>query len=243
MRDHDIDMWIHGTRQGNPDPLEFEFGRTGGFIIFTDVGDRIERAVFGEVFGGEGSIENIDVRGSTEISRALTGYNPWDVDPSVYDELREYVESHNPERIGVNYSDWLAVADGISYTQFQKLEQILGPELSSRVVSAEHLITDFRSRRLSLEVAVQAITLELARQGAIAQLEGVVPGRTKLRALRGASVLYSATAEGKAAPGAVLAVRHVVFGETPVVAQCDRNGRGAWGVRQIIIKGCSCSCL
>ena len=47
MRDHDIDMWIHGTRQGNPDPLEYEFGRTGGFIIFTDVGDRIERAVFG----------------------------------------------------------------------------------------------------------------------------------------------------------------------------------------------------
>ena len=201
MRDHDIDMWIHGTRQGNPDPLEYEFGRTGGFIIFTDVGDRIERAIFGEVFGGQGAIENIDVRGSTEISRALTGYNPGDVDPSVYDELREYVESHNPERIGVNYSDWLAVADGISYTQFQKLEQILGPELSSRVVSAEHLITDFRSRRLSLEVAVQAITLELARQGAIAKLKGVVPGRTKLRDLRGASVLYSVTAEGKAAPG------------------------------------------
>lgn len=43
MRDHDIDMWIHGTRQGDPDPLEYELGRTGGFIIFTDVGDRMRR--------------------------------------------------------------------------------------------------------------------------------------------------------------------------------------------------------
>ena len=201
MRDHDIDMWIHGTRQGDPDPLEYELGRTGGFIIFTDVGDRIERAVFGEVFGGQGSIENIDVFGSMEISRALTGYDHGNVDFSVYDELREYVESHDPERIAVNFSDWLAVADSISHTQYQKLERILGPELSSRIVSAELLITDFRSRRLSLEVAIQAITLEAARQGAIAQLQSVVPGRTKLSDLRRASVLYSASAEGKAAPG------------------------------------------
>ena len=201
MRDNNIDMWIHGSRQGNPDPLAYEFGRIGGFIIFTDLGDRVERAVFGEVFGGSGAIEKIDVTGSTEISRALTGYDHGDVDISVYEELREYVESHDPERIAVNFSDWLAVADSISHTQYEKLEQILGSDLSSRIVSAEHLITDFRSRRLSLEVAIQAITLEAARQGAIEQLQGVIPGRTKLSDLRRASVLYSATAEGKAAPG------------------------------------------
>ena len=201
MRDNDIDMWIHGARQGNPDPLAYEFGRIGGFIIFTDLGGRIERAVFGEVFGGDGSIENVDVSGSTEISRALTGYDHGEVGLSAYDELREYVESHDPERIAVNFSDWLAVADSISHTQYEKLEQILGPDLSSRIVSAEYLITDFRSRRLSLEVAIQAITLEAARQGAIAQLESVIPGRTKLSDLDGAYVLYSATAENKAAPG------------------------------------------
>ena len=193
MRDNNVDMWIHAARQGNPDPLAYEFGRIGGFIIFTDLGDRAERAVFGEVFGGGGAIENIDVVGSMAISRALTGYDHGNVDFEVYDELREYVESHNPQTIAVNFSDWLAVADSISYTQYRKLEQILGPELSSRIVSAEHLITDFRSRRLSLEVAIQAITLEAARQAAIAQLESIVPGETKLSDLRRASVLYSAT--------------------------------------------------
>ena len=200
MRDNNVDMWIHAARQGNPDPLAYEFGRIGGFIIFTDLGDRVERAVFGEVFGGGGAIENIDVFGSMEISRALTGYDHGNVDFAVYDELREYVETHDPQTIAVNFSDWLAVADSISHTQFTKLEQILGPELSSRIVSAEHLITDFRSRRLSLEVAIQAITLEAARQAAIAQLESIVPGKTKVGDLRRGSVLYSATAEGKAAP-------------------------------------------
>ena len=204
MRDNNIDMWIHASRQGNPDPLAYEFGRTGGFMIFTDLGDRIERAVFAEVFRGWGAIENIDVRGSTDISRALTGYDYGAVDFKVYDELREYVESHNPKTIAVNFSDWLAVADSISYTQYRKLEQILGPDLSSRIVSAEDLITDFRSRRLSLEVAIQAITLELARQSATRQLESVIPGRTKVGDLRGGSVLYSATAEAQGGTGRFL---------------------------------------
>ena len=63
MRDHDIDMWIHGTRQGNPDPLEYEFGRTGGFIIFTDVGDRIER------FSAKSSADRERSRTSTSVAR------------------------------------------------------------------------------------------------------------------------------------------------------------------------------
>ena len=45
MRDNSVDMWIHAARQGNPDPLAYELGRIGGFIIFTDLGDRVERAV------------------------------------------------------------------------------------------------------------------------------------------------------------------------------------------------------
>ena len=61
MRNNNVDMWIHVTRAGDPDPLEYEFGSTSGYLIFTDVGDRIEKAVFAGYFGGEGGIEDIDV--------------------------------------------------------------------------------------------------------------------------------------------------------------------------------------
>ena len=51
MRDNNVDMWIHVTRAGDPDPLAEQFGSTSGYLIYTDLGDRIERAVFGQQRG------------------------------------------------------------------------------------------------------------------------------------------------------------------------------------------------
>ncbi len=47
MRDNKVDMRIHVTRIGDIDPLAQHFGSTSGYLIFTDLGDRIERAAFG----------------------------------------------------------------------------------------------------------------------------------------------------------------------------------------------------
>ena len=58
MRDNDVDMWIHvGRNNGvfaNPHsgPLALYFGGISGYLIFTDLGDRIERAYFQDSFGG-----------------------------------------------------------------------------------------------------------------------------------------------------------------------------------------------
>ena len=43
MRDNNVDMWIHVTRHGDPDPMAYWFGNTYGYLVFTDLGDRIER--------------------------------------------------------------------------------------------------------------------------------------------------------------------------------------------------------
>jgi len=206
MREHEIDMWIHVTRAGDPDPLQYEFGTTHGYLIFTDVGDHIERAMFGDVFYGSGAVENIDVRGSTELARAITGYDHGDVDLSVYDEIRDYVAAKDPQTIAVNFSEWLAVADGISYTQYQQLVRLLGPELSPRIVSAERVISDFRSRRVALEVAIQAMTLEMARQRMVEMVESIVPGKTTLGEI-GGRIYYSAVSERRRAPMATSWIR------------------------------------
>jgi len=196
MRDNKIDMWIHVARAGNPDPLEYEFGTIDGYLIFTDTGDRIERAMFGGIFTGSGGVENIDVYGSTEVARAIGGYDPFNVDISVYDEIRDFVEARDPKTIAVNFSDWLAVADGISHTQYLKLEKILGSKYAARIVSSENLVTDFRSTRILREVAVQTNTLEIARQNAFKNLSKIVPGRTTIGECQcDARVLYSATAK------------------------------------------------
>jgi len=149
MRDNNIDMWIHVTRQGDPDPMVQQFGNAWGYIVFTDRGgDRIERALF----GGGGSRELFDIFGSRAIRMAIAGYDYGDQDFSVYDELRNFVAERNPSTIAVNTSDWLAIADGISHSQYVKLQKILGPEYSKKIVSAENVITDFRARRTQREI-------------------------------------------------------------------------------------------
>ena len=125
MRDNNVDMWIHVTRAGDVDPLSQQFGSTSGYLIFTDLGDRVERAAFGR----NGAVENIDIRGSTALTRAITGYDFGKVDFSVYDEIAEFVAERDPATIAVNTSAHLSEADGISYSQYSKLEKILGPKI------------------------------------------------------------------------------------------------------------------
>ena len=182
MRDNNVDMWIHVTRQGDPDPMARQFGTTYGYLVFTDLGDRIERAVF----GGAGAVEKIDVRGSAAIARALSSYDAGyrlaeGHGDEVYDEFREFVAERDPETIAVNTSDWLAVADGISHSAYMKLTKTLGPEFSSRIVSAENLITDFVVRRTLREVTAQINTLEISRQIVAEALTRIEPGVTTIR--------------------------------------------------------------
>ncbi len=178
MRDNNVDMWIHVTRDGDPDPMFPEFGSTSGYMIFTDIGDRIERAMFGSGGGGL----NFDVRGSWQLAQAINGYYYGNQDPNVYNEFIEYVHDRDPKTIAVNYSDWLAVADGISHTQYLKLEKLLGPKYSARIVSAERVITDFRSRRILREVTLMTNALEVHRQILERSLsrEVITPGVTTL---------------------------------------------------------------
>ncbi|MBT6209096.1 MAG: hypothetical protein HOI35_03630 [Woeseia sp.] len=209
IRNNGIDMWIHVGRLGQPNSLEYEFGVVDGYLIFTDTGERIERALFGGMFTGPGGVNHIDVQGSTEVARAIAGYDYGKTEFSVYDEIRDYVASQDPKTIAVNFSDWLAAADSISYTQMEKLKKILGAEYAARIVSAENLITEYRSRRLLREVVVQANTLEIARQNALRNLARIVPGVTTIGECNcDARIYYSAKSDRLREPHATSWIRH-----------------------------------
>jgi Xaa-Pro dipeptidase len=182
MRDNKVDMWIHVTREGDPDPLALQFGSTYGYLVFTDRGNRIERAAF----GGAGAVERIDVRGSDAFARAISSYGKgyrlaFGFSDEVYDEFRQFVEQRDPKTIAVNMSDWLAEADGLSHSSYVKLVTILGPKYSARITSAEKLISDFIVRRTLNEVTAQANALALGRRLHAEALARVTPGRTTIR--------------------------------------------------------------
>ncbi len=205
MRDNNVDMWIHVTRaegvfanEESGDKLAPHFGETSGYLIFTDLGNKIERAMFGM---SAGAIENIDVRGSRAVNMALGGYNFNNMDkgqsftiPEVYDEITQFVEERDPKTIAVNFSEWLPIADGISHTAFLKLNKILGTKYSARIMSAENAILDFIVRRTSREIAAQTHLLTMARQRKLQRLSTIVPGATSAREVR-ARVVYSAASD------------------------------------------------
>lgn len=148
MRENTIGMWIVTNREGNLDPLYTDMGEgyVGGnaYYIFTDTGkERIERAALG--VGGyllkEGG--TYDYFGSA-------------------DELKEFVAKRDPKSIGLNISKNFGGADGLTHSAYLELSEILGEKYAKRFVSAEKLVSDFRSRRVASEIAIYGEAGELS---------------------------------------------------------------------------------
>jgi len=168
MRENNIDMWIVMNREGSFDPLYPDLGEgyvgSTGYYIFTDNGgNRIERAALGI---------------SGYLLEEGGAYDYFGGEP----ELKKYVEDRDPKRIGLNYSKSIGGADGLSYSGYLELSDLLGSRYADRFVSAEKLVSDFRSRRVASEIAAYSEACELSYTIAEKALSNAVitPGVTTL---------------------------------------------------------------
>ena len=168
MRENKVDMWIVAMKEGHYDPLWELLGRgyvgSIGYYIFTDRGgDRIERAAIG----------------ITDHHRTACG--AYDVDSSV--ALGRFVAERKPRRIGLNMSEEMGLADGLSHTLYNHIVKEVGPQYATRLVSAEKLISDFSSRRVASELVAFGEATEIGRQIAERALskDVITPGLTTLR--------------------------------------------------------------
>ena len=168
MRAHGIDMWIIAAKENHRDPLWEDLGRgyvSGvGYYVFTDRGgDRVERAALGP--GGY----LIEQSGAYDIFAPAS-------------TLAAFVKTRNPRRIGVNMSDEIGPADGLSYTMHQQLKKTLGEPYASRLVSAERLVSEFRSRRVASEIVAfgeaAGIAIQLAERALSNEI--ITVGKTTL---------------------------------------------------------------
>ena len=167
MRNAGIDMWIVAVKENHTDPLWNDLGRgyvTGiGYYVFFDRGNRIERAALGP--GGY----MIEQSGAYDIFAPAS-------------TLPAFVKERDPKHIGVNMSAELGPADGLSYSMHQHLVATLGEPYASRLVSAERLVSEFRSRRVAAEIVAFGEAASVAVQLAERALsnEVITPGRTTL---------------------------------------------------------------
>lgn len=168
MRAHGIDMWIVAVKENHTDPLWEDLGRgyvSGvGYYVFTDKGTpRIERAALGP------SGYMLQESGAYDI------FGPSSM-------LQQFVRARDPKRIGVNMSEEMGAADGLSSTMLQSLRTTLGEPYSSRIVSAERVVSDLRSHRVATEIVAYGEAAGIAVQLAERALsnEVITPGKTSL---------------------------------------------------------------
>jgi len=198
MREHHVDMWIHVMRESIPDSFGAEeLGSTSGVFIFTDRGDRIERAILGRRWGasqrereewktklveecGLYDIIGDPVRVQEPVGSPMTEYD------YRFKGLREFVVARDPKCIAVNFKHdlgpWVTYTeakDGISHTDYLLLTEELGHKYAKRLVSSEYVMMDYTTRTVPSEIQL----LKKIRKDEIERVKKVFseikPGVTK----------------------------------------------------------------
>jgi Xaa-Pro aminopeptidase len=146
MKREGIDMWLIINREYNEDPVYLTlvpeptmYARRTSILIFHDRGEEmgVER-LSGSPFG------------PGDLYKAT-----WtDKKKKQFVSLTEVIKKRNPKKIGINTSPTWAFGDGLTASLKKKLETALGPEYSSRFVSAERLCVGWLETRSPQELSV-----------------------------------------------------------------------------------------
>ena len=139
MRRAGVDMWIIMSREFNVDPMLQMFGDYGisgwyghrNAYIFFDPGDNapLERTLLGTHQSGR----------MRDFFPTIISYGEEGLKP----HLAEFINNRDPQRIAINRSRTVAMADGITVELLAFLEEAIGPVYSSRLISAQDLIFDY----------------------------------------------------------------------------------------------------
>ncbi len=173
MRRTGIDMWVIISREYNEDPVlrtflpsTWQSARRTTILVITDPGngDPLETLAVARYDVGE------------------TFKAAWDKerDGEQWSHLARLIEERDPQRIGLNFSETYALADGISETEFRLFHEALPERLHDRVVSAENLAVGWLETRTPDEMAIYQQIVRIAHEILAEGLSDVViqPGVT-----------------------------------------------------------------
>ena len=157
MRRTGIDMWVIISREYNEDPVmrtflpsKWQSARRRTILLIYDAGSgqpletlAVARYAVGEMFE-----------------------QAWDKerDGEQWARLAALIEERDPQRIGLNFSDTFALADGITQTEYRLFHQALPERLHGRVVSAENLAIGWLETRTADEMAVYQQIVRIAHE-------------------------------------------------------------------------------
>ena len=154
MDETGIDMWVIITREYNEDPI------IKTLLPPTWLNAR-RRTIL--AFHYDKKNKNLE---KVAIARYSFGKNIpsiWnkDEEPNQMKALAKFIEDKNPNKIGLNYSDHFALADGIVKTDYELFLDNLPSRLSNKVVSAEELAIRWIETRTEKEMMIYDQLVEI----------------------------------------------------------------------------------
>ncbi len=164
-----IDCWMVICRENNNDPIADHVGGenaggTAAFMFYID-----DTGFHSRVYSPSGeatALDDLDIH--DEVVPARGGAVSMAVD---------FIKESGFKQVAINSSTSNSMADGLSYTQRQTIERLMGKE-ADKLVSSTELIYEWLSIKLPEEVEILTKAAELTSLWQIEAYEQVIPGQS-----------------------------------------------------------------
>lgn len=167
-----VEAWAILCRSNNNDPLALHIGCENAVAPAVYLFVRVDGEVQSTVFTPPGeatALQELGLHDRIEIVERSE-------DPMVV--AADYINRNISENLALNYSDTNELADGISWSQYTRLTNMLIQPVRNRIVSSDELVYEWLSVKLPAEVDLMRRAAEITAQWQVEAYSRVVPNES-----------------------------------------------------------------
>lgn len=168
----DVEAWAILCRSNNNDPLALHIGCENAVApavyLFELVAGEVQSTVFTPP-GEATALQELGLHDHIEVVERSE-------DPMVV--AADYINRNISENLALNYSDTNELADGISWSQYTRLTNMLIQPVRNRIVSSDELVYEWLSVKLPAEVDIMRQAAEITARWEVEAYSRVAPNES-----------------------------------------------------------------